>query len=152
MDIVSSISGRTKRNPPVQEIAFFATLKNEYISHLGSNQIVVFDNVQYNLGNAYNSRHGFFQVPVDGTYVLHVTLTCRSNTEGSLYAYVYVNDAAMSELMVKVQSSQTLVFRLKSGDEVTVKNTNFRYSIYGYFKSSFAGFLLYAHGEVTIVG
>ncbi|KAH3839135.1 hypothetical protein DPMN_112559 [Dreissena polymorpha] len=150
----AAISGGTKRNVPVQEIAFYATLKSHNISNLGSNQIIVFDNVQYNLGNAYNWRHGFFQAPVDGTYVLHVTLSCRSYTNQALYAFVCVNDVAISELILDTpnQSSQMLVYRLNTGDEVTVTNTNVGDAINGYLKSSFSGFLLYAHGEVTIVG
>ncbi|KAH3839133.1 hypothetical protein DPMN_112557 [Dreissena polymorpha] len=149
-----NVLGPSKRNPSVPEIAFFATISRHDLSNLGEEQVLLFDNVRYNVGNAYNGRHGSFTAPVDGTYVFHVTLACMTFLRDAQYAFLYVNDEAMYGFLLHnpLQSSQMLVYRLRVGDEVLVKNTYVGDAVYGFTWSTFSGFLLYAHSEAAIVG
>jgi len=54
-------------------VAFFATLTS-HIVHAGQNQIIAFDRVVTNVGNAYNPHVGAFTAPASGIYVFSVSL------------------------------------------------------------------------------
>jgi hypothetical protein len=59
--------------PPTDaKVAFYAVLTHEL--SLGQHQIVEYDKVITNVGNAYDSRHGHFISPVKGVYLMSFTL------------------------------------------------------------------------------
>jgi hypothetical protein len=58
--------------PDVAKIAFYAVLTQDL--SLDQHQIVEYDKVITNVGNAYDSRHGHFSSPVKGVYMMSFTL------------------------------------------------------------------------------
>lgn len=67
-------TNRIRRAEGEFPVAFTATISDHYIEHAGDHQVIVFDNVVTNVGNAYNSHVGIFVAPVNGIYVFSVTL------------------------------------------------------------------------------
>jgi len=55
-------------------VAFIARLAQHDIPHLISGQVIVFDVIETNVGNAYNKATGAFTAPSSGINVLHVTV------------------------------------------------------------------------------
>ena len=56
----------------VAKIAFYAALTHDL--SVGQHQIVEYDKVITNVGNAYDCRHGHFSSPVKGVYLISFTL------------------------------------------------------------------------------
>ncbi|XP_045200119.2 caprin-2-like [Mercenaria mercenaria] len=143
----SPLNSRIDRKRAVNvenEVAFFAAMTS-LATHLGTNQDIVFDNAITNVGNAYNANHGTFIAPTAGTYVFAVTLFHHSSmgTPGS-WGSVMVSGQRVAILHVNLeQSSQTIVVRLKAGDDVSVQNTHTDRGFFGDYYSTFSGFLLY---------
>jgi len=148
--------GHRKRQFVEDRVAFYATVINHDIDHLGSSQALVFDNVHENIGNGYNNVSGHFMAPVSGTYVFHVTICGHvAHVDAHYYASVYVNnDVAASLILVPYdQSSQMLVATLNANDVVVVKNAHVDDGFIGHTYSSFSGFLLYENERTaSIVG
>lgn len=146
-------SGRMKRLPVESEIAFYATMSQYHVQHLGLNQNIVFDRAVNNKGSAYSPVHGVFTAPVAGTYVFHVTLACEGahNTDKHFHAKIDVNGSEVSSFIVTPgdQSSQMLVVDLESGTQVSVKNMITDDSVFGSKWSTFSGFILFESESVS---
>jgi hypothetical protein len=54
-------------------VAFTAPITNS-ITNVAVNQVIVFDRVVTNIGNAYNNHGGIFTAPVSGAYEFAVTI------------------------------------------------------------------------------
>jgi len=129
-------------------VAFTARVTQHDIPHLGSGQVIVFDVIETNVGNAYSKVTGAFTAPFSGIYVLHVTVggwkALASDPRN--YLDVFVNSQAQASLILSQseQSSQMIIQVLNAGDVVTIRN-NVRVddSILGGLWSTFSGFLLY---------
>ena len=114
---------------------------------------VVYNDVNFNLGKAYNPRTGVVTAPVSGAY--YVNLNIMSHTPDITAVKLFVRsvekpDKQKSELSVWVWSgvaynrhaSNNVIIPLKKGDQLTVKLL--RGILYGYEKyTSMLGFLLF---------
>ena len=75
---IAIADGVTKRNYKRQvenetPVAFLATLA-DHAESLGADQIIAFENVITNVGDAYNSHAGVFIAPVSGIYVFSTSI------------------------------------------------------------------------------
>ncbi|KAL4221882.1 hypothetical protein ACF0H5_017934 [Mactra antiquata] len=144
---------RKVRGVPEMESAFYATHAVHQNHNLGANQIVPFQLLVTNVGNAYNNNTSVFTAPVDGTYVFHATvmgidashMRAYFDVDGTKYSVFYVTSLD--------QSSQMLVINLNAGQAVSVRNDYINDGYIGTHHSSFSGFLLYQHSSTNnIVG
>ncbi|KAL4229584.1 hypothetical protein ACF0H5_012622 [Mactra antiquata] len=126
-------------------VAFFARLGN-HLDHAGINQVFIFDNVETNIGNAYNTNMGMFTAPVDGIYVFSTTLVSKHHVNA--HASFYRNSNSLNTMYVSGAeagydtTSATITLYLSQGDIITVRNGDSNVSYYGYNHTSFTGFLL----------
>ncbi|KAH3819207.1 hypothetical protein DPMN_120940, partial [Dreissena polymorpha] len=109
------------RRPPV---AFSATLTNE-ITSLGTNQQVPFDKVLTNVGGAYDSRHGEFRAPYDGTYEFSVSLYMRGARWAGLEIVregVAVSKVRTGDGSEYTMAGTTVTLALRAGQDVWVRH------------------------------
>ncbi|KAL4239165.1 hypothetical protein ACF0H5_003867 [Mactra antiquata] len=149
---------REVRMAPEEEIAFYATHTQHDILHLGANQVLTFDNIVTNIGNAYSHYSGVFKAPVQGTYVFHATVMGRSvhdATHNKYAAHFDVDGVGYSMFWVSAydQSSQMLIIDLKPGQSVSIRNEHIDEGFIGAHYTTFSGFLLFQHDTVgAIIG
>lgn len=129
-------------------VAFDATIAEHHIEHIGMNQIVVFDLVIENIGNAYNRHTGTFVAPVDGIYVFSAALT--SPSDKSFLTRFVKNGGGFSAMYASgfesggsQTTSNTVVHQLRQDDVVCIVHEGVDKMILGYGLSTFSGFLLY---------
>jgi hypothetical protein len=132
----------------VSGIAFKASLTTPILG--GQKQVVIFNHVDLNIGNAYNVLHGNFVAPINGIYLFslhacshsgHVTvLDLLSN--GSKVGHILAGDPDWNAC-----NSNTFIMDLKQGDDVYVSTGGGdylrAYEPYGY--PHFTGVLLSAN-------
>ncbi|VDI17755.1 Hypothetical predicted protein [Mytilus galloprovincialis] len=136
-----------------QHVAFRA-YTSKPISSLGAHQIIEYDNVPLNVGNAYDARHGHFISPLNGMYLLSFSAIAEPSKKIGLD--IVLNGSQIDALYadgrgVNIYTSQTKVFPvlLQKGDMVWVR-THPGYEgdhIYGvpkYQHNMFAAVLLYS--------
>ncbi|XP_045210959.2 C1q-related factor-like [Mercenaria mercenaria] len=128
-------------------VAFFSGLSTS-VQHAGENQNVVFDNVETNLGNGYNSHHGVFTAPVAGVYVFSTSIMTNS---GRKICEIVVNGVRKAQVYTHGDGhydhgTQTLIVHLKKGDDVAIQivEHNLDSTIHGEVPpyTTFSGFLL----------
>ena len=137
-------------------VAFLATLTS-HVLHAGQNQIIAFDRVDTNVGNAYNPHLGAFTAPVSGIYVFSVSLL---SYPGHTTQYqLKKNNEFISSIYLQTgtgeneSTSQTVVLQLTKGDDVTLRNMDGDDSLHGVNYSTFAGFLLWQDfNQPAVVG
>ena len=88
---------------------------------------VYFTSTVANVGNAYDTRHGYFEAPYDGTYLFAVTL-CTANYNWIIFQIVH-ESKSLSEVISgdadwHTCGSTTAVTQMKSGSKVWVKIKN----------------------------
>ena len=128
-------------------VAFTAGLTKREL-HMGAHQNIIFDHVETNVGNGYNSHHGVFTAPVSGLYVFYTSVLADNNRE--IWCELVVNGAIKASVYARGtdgrhdQGSQALVIQLNQGDDVAVQNVAADDAIYGdpTIYSTFSGFLL----------
>lgn len=133
-------------------MAFTATVSDHHIEHAGDHQIIVFDNVITNIGNAYNGHLGSFIAPVHGIYVFSVTLVTSSNA--GFHANIVRNGELVTRLYASTgyqTASQTVVLQLQKGDDVCIQHADVDRIIYGYKFTLFSGFLLQEDFSAPVV-
>ncbi|XP_063408914.1 uncharacterized protein LOC134692395 [Mytilus trossulus] len=136
----------------VQHVAFRA-YTSKSISSLGAHQIVEYDNVPLNEGNAYDARHGHFIAPLNGVYLISFSVIAEPSKQIALD--IVLNGNPIDDLFadghgINIYTSHTKVFPvlLKKGDMVWVR-THPGYEgehVYGYLKhqhNMFAAVLLF---------
>ncbi|XP_060603741.1 heavy metal-binding protein HIP-like [Ruditapes philippinarum] len=139
------LKGVVEKYQNVSTVAFSAAASKSQ-NKPRDHQIILFDSIQTNIGDAYNVNSGQFTAPVAGTYVFTCSLFSGVNVE--FWAYIAVNKTPKALLNERGtdgrhgMASQTLIAHLNPGDVVTV-NTNYGGgSINGGKYSTFSGFLL----------
>lgn len=137
---------------PVTRVAFKAAT-SKYINHIGGHQIIEYDKVLLNEGNAYSALHGHMIAPVKGVYLLSFSIFAVHPTKlaleivhnGVRIDVMYANSVGISN-----DDSQSRVFPvlLEQGDMIWLRTypgyegTNV-YGSDGHFYNSFSGVLLY---------
>ena len=111
-----------------------------------ADEIVIFDKVETNLGEAYNAETGTFTAPEAGTYVFFSVVLTNNDKELweslSLNGRVVANFNAHGNGGRHGNGSATIVIQLKIGDKVTVHNKHAPGETYGMSYSHFGGFRL----------
>ena len=155
-DFLCTISGGGRQSGIADEgVAFSATVSPHDYGPLGKNQVMIFDRVLTNIGNAYHAHSGIFTAPVHGVYFVSVTVSGWVHTMGHSYLHVMQSGNSLCSIWAARgdQSSQTLILRLKKNDEIYVINSVASDIILGESYSSFSGFLIFPiDGVNAIVG
>ncbi|BFZ06156.1 hypothetical protein BsWGS_09195 [Bradybaena similaris] len=108
--------------PSTGIVAFFANIKAH--RQYAANDIVKFDNVVTNEGNAYNQATGIFTATKSGLYVFHFSFLSLKN---SFFLFDLVqNNEILATAFEYVptshgQGGNSVIVNLKSGDQVYVK-------------------------------
>ncbi|VDI67905.1 Hypothetical predicted protein [Mytilus galloprovincialis] len=103
-------------------VAFLAELTKSVTSQ---NQIILFDTVKLNIGNAYFNVHGNFIAPVSGLYQFSVTAGAATNhyiildliVNARVVGKVLAGDTGYNEC-----SSNSFLLQLSTGDDVFVQH------------------------------
>ncbi|XP_060555142.1 complement C1q-like protein 4 isoform X2 [Ruditapes philippinarum] len=154
---VGGIRNRTMRNfesksingQEVTNVAFYAYLggKRCYAMH----KVFIFDTVETNVGNGYNSHDGIFDAPITGVYVFTYTVT--PDFHNFIYAELIVDGVIRDVIIADSQeihdihpATATAVVHVTAGQHVCVrKGTNSKCNILSnnISKTTFAGWLLF---------
>jgi len=157
---IAIADGVTKRNYKRQvetetPVAFLATLA-DHAESLGADQIIAFENVITNVGDAYNSHAGVFIAPVSGIYVFSTSIMSYRSTQ-SHYAFKR-NDVVVTYMFYHGDAlnaydttGSTVTLQLSKGDDVAVVNLDSDKDVNGSHYSSFTGFLLQESYDDTAV-
>ena len=130
--------------PDVAKIAFYAVLTQDLT--LGQHQIVEYDKVITNVGNAYDSRHGHFISPVKGVYLMSFALmnmnvgdmTIEMVRNGVRVSYGYAGSSDYN------MATQVAIVMLEKGDMVWMRHAHSStQTLHGYEYNTFAGTLLF---------
>lgn len=131
-----------------QIITFLARFseKKLYVIKQGDN--VIFEHVIENEGRAYENTTGIFTVPMDGLYSFSATIRQGIiDTLSSKYVHAALcrNNIPMAMSAAKNFNSLTISvsLRLKQGDQICIKSTDFDAGITGYGQSFFSGHLVH---------
>ncbi|VDI17338.1 Hypothetical predicted protein [Mytilus galloprovincialis] len=134
---------RTKRKTTAKT-AFFTFLKRSRT--LSGSQILKFDDLQINQGNAYNPNTGNFTAPRSGLYHISCSLmgsfptasiSFQIDKNGDLFLNIYSHDSGWTT------QSVSLLMELTEGDKIYVKHSTSRTDmVNGNRQSYFSGFLL----------
>ena len=126
------------------EYSFTATRSGSVSIYSG--QTLVFDKVQNNVGDIYNNIFGHFTVPVNGTYLIGVTILAQASNH--VHPYLKKDTQTIHTFHFGDSSNgypeaDTVILTLKliKGDVLYVQGGYNPDNIYG--GSSFSGVLLY---------
>lgn len=111
--------------PPIRtcRVAFHARLKPSVT--LGSKQIVVFDDVITNIGQAYDQHSGFFTAPCDGIYFFACTFLRGRGVELNLQMVKNNNEISRGHAATGGGSqtgSMNAVVYLRKGEVVKIRH------------------------------
>ncbi|KAK7096365.1 uncharacterized protein [Littorina saxatilis] len=133
-------------------VSFTAQIGERLGPQFGSNDLVIFDSVVTNKGEAYDVAKGIFTAPCNGQYFLRLSMrTHQERDSGYVDAAIEVNGEEAARTSVYTpdhmdhyeQASNGLVLTLEEGDEVQVRiQTNSAGRLYGQEYSIFTGFFL----------
>ena len=107
--------------------------------------LVIWRNLEYNIGNSFDATKGTFTCPHDGIYSFYATSGVNTNKYGSIF--IYVNGSMKVEFHISTSnfahSSPNGVFKLKKGDTVHIKmHGTFHYANKQCFRTYFQGHLV----------
>ncbi|XP_045182322.2 uncharacterized protein LOC123541035 [Mercenaria mercenaria] len=142
---------RIQRRENEMNVAFFAYLTNHLVNP-GVHQIIAFDHVVTNIGNAYNAHAGDFRAPVAGTYVFATTL--MAGDVHLIYHFIVMHNGKSVSNIYLVNggtASQEVVLQLNQGDDVSIHNMDAGNKLYGSGYSTFSGFLLQQNYSSPVV-
>ncbi|XP_045199029.2 complement C1q-like protein 4 [Mercenaria mercenaria] len=144
-----TIPGKLKRQVSTN-VAFYAYLSGKRC--YGNHETFIYDVVETNVGNGYNSRDGIFDVPVTGVYVFTVTLVQYPNeniqaeviVDGVVKGFIFVDYQQNHEID---QASTSIVVHVNAGNHVFIRRgTNsacYVASETNYARTTFGGWLLF---------
>jgi hypothetical protein len=111
------------------------------------NQTIVFDKLVLNAGNAFNAQTGQFTAPVDGFYLLSVSVASDLGHNHQLQVALMRNDDIIARAHAHGDSGHldqggvTIVSGLAAGDKISVKSTYQDITdFYGNGLTTFSGF------------
>ena len=90
--------------------------------------LVIWKNIEYNIGNAFDESTGTFNCPHDGIYSFYATSSIYDNYEG--WVQIYVNGSRKVDHLLRNHGadddeykhvSPNGVFKLSKGDTVDIK-------------------------------
>ena len=94
--------------------------------------LVIWKNIEYNVGNAFDESKGIFTCPYDGIYYFYSTALVSHSKDA--HSYIYVNGANRADHHVNpgyAHSNPNGLLKLKKGDKVHIRMIG-----YFYFASS----------------
>lgn len=111
---------------PPSRVAFSVALTGNDL-HLGDHQVVEYNHVYTNIGQAYDTRHGHFIVPTTGVYLLSFNVMKDFGTQNA-WLQMVKNGQEISIVYAGnnnyMTNSQTTVEALNKGDVVWVRGGN----------------------------
>ncbi|XP_045186594.1 complement C1q tumor necrosis factor-related protein 3-like [Mercenaria mercenaria] len=134
------------KNTP--NVAFRTELSKD-LGSISSNHVVIFDEVDLNLGSAYDPWHGIFNAPVNGTYLFSMALANPASHSGALFMlknsqtieFVFGENTSAGWTM----GGATTVAKLTVGDDVWVEGEGYISGAYGHIRyhTGFSGVLIH---------
>lgn len=131
-------------------VAFYGKMTNTINV---TNEVLKFNTIVTNIGNAYQRSTGRIVVPVSGIYVFSLTAMAHQNTDTHLG--IYVNDKRMTNLKLNGPEqmydtmSQTAVYYLHQFENVSVQHHEGTKAIHSDY-TAFTAFLLQQdYGEIA---
>ncbi len=128
--------------------AFEVKLKEN--QKFGKNEVLKFDTVTLNTGNAYNSNSGIFIVPVDGTYLFWANIMCADAGHYAIRLMKENQEMVRGYSGYKVThgtATLTYMAKMKKGDHVWFQNEAHEKSsisyIHGGYYSNYGGFFMF---------
>ena len=129
------------------QVAFFSYL-SDHARGLGHQQVVPFDTVKLNAGNAFDPTTHTFICPTDGVYVFQSALMAEFSD--MVQTQIVVDGAAIADMYAGGspttfdQGFNSLVTLCRRGQRVWVRNLHDRgHNIYPFFYTTFSGYLLF---------
>ncbi|XP_045180683.2 complement C1q-like protein 4 [Mercenaria mercenaria] len=144
-----TISGKLKRQESTN-IAFYTYLGGKRC--YGNHETFVYDVVETNVGNGYNSRDGIFDVPVTGVYVFTATLVpdfhqhlqAEIIVDGVVKGIIFTDSEEINDIH---QASTSIIVHVNAGDHVYIRrgrsNSCNVISDTTLVRTTFAGWLLF---------
>ncbi|XP_045211430.2 collagen alpha-2(VIII) chain-like [Mercenaria mercenaria] len=140
---------RSRRDLGSLNVAFTAGLSRS-ILHAPAYHNIIFDRVETNIGNGYDSLTGVFTAPVSGTYVFYTSILVYNGRE--VFCRIVVNGVNMANTYGRGtdnrldQGSQAVIVQLQKGHQVAVQNKVDDDAIFGNqdIYTTFSGFLLHS--------
>lgn len=104
---------------PDKHVAFQVTTTDDIPANGG---VIVFDQVNTNLGQGYNSTSGIFTIWRDGVYIFTWSMRSHPVTRKYTDTYLFVNGEAVGNLRDKSENlvTNSAMFHLKSRDQVYI--------------------------------
>ncbi|XP_053395891.1 complement C1q tumor necrosis factor-related protein 3-like [Mercenaria mercenaria] len=135
------------KNTP--NVAFRTELSKD-LGSVSSNHVVIFDEVDLNLGSAYEPRHGIFTAPVNGTYLFSMAL---GNPKDHAGAFFMKKNSQTIEYAIAGHTTGwnmggvTTVAELNAGDDVWVEGEGYISGAYSHIRyhTGFSGILIHAY-------
>lgn len=139
LDVIGYEPGRQQERP-----AFTASLTKSITFSTSGSEVIVFDKVWLNSGNAYDPNTGVFTIPQTGLYMISATV--RSTANEHLNCRLWKDNEELLRIFGKGYSTGTInpVMALSKGTRIYVTHDSNRRSevIFGKQFSMFSGLLL----------
>ncbi|XP_033762936.1 complement C1q tumor necrosis factor-related protein 5-like [Pecten maximus] len=124
------------------KIAFYT-----FISFETAADILIFDRVVLNEGDAYNNSTGVFTCPVNGTYKFTWSVQIQNTDWGHVLVDFKLNGSTKGFTITfgpkEHTSTNTVILRLKGGDRIWLQKRSVTHIRIAAYETSFAGHFLY---------
>jgi hypothetical protein len=135
-----AISGKRQ----TERVAFTAYLDHDQAVHSGN--VLKFNQILYNVGNAYNVHTGIFTVPITGTYLF--SFQVEDWRTGELKFYLMVDGQNMVDAIIgntgSTQSGNTAILGLTVGNSVWIESAEgYAFGDNNFRGTTFCGAFLY---------
>ncbi|KAK3105901.1 hypothetical protein FSP39_008126 [Pinctada imbricata] len=112
---------------------------------LGDKQIIDFDKITTNVGNAFDNATSMFTAPMNGVYVFEVVV--GTNGQSTTDLEIVKNGAHLKRVYGSsyhgwATSTGSVTTRLTSGDKVYVRQYTYNHGLVGHELTSFSGFMV----------
>ncbi|KAL4225713.1 hypothetical protein ACF0H5_016402 [Mactra antiquata] len=133
-----------------ESVAFEAIIAEGKVIHLPADRNIVFDAVNFNMGNGYNKMNGVFTAPARGIYLFSTSVTIKTPS-ASLHVDIEKNGVEIAGAVAHSvgpvdthnQGSVTIVVLLEIGDKISVRTERHGpVSVYGDKLTSFSGLIV----------